>query len=93
MNWDHAVSWGRGVWVSVSDIGRAGWVGLAVIYKPIVLNSGPHSAQTLQQLLLLLLLLALRQNGTRDAITRAAGPSFCATRRRVSTRTLLLLSF
>ena len=24
MNWDHAVSWGRGVWVSVSDIGRVG---------------------------------------------------------------------
>ena len=24
MNWDHAVSWGRGVWVSVSDIG---WIG------------------------------------------------------------------
>ena len=22
--WDHAVSWGRGVWVSVSDIGRVG---------------------------------------------------------------------
>ena len=40
-----------------------------LLYKPIVLNSGPHSAQTLQQqlLLLLLLLLALRQNGTRDA--------------------------
>ena len=50
MNWDHAVSWGRGVWVSVSDIGRAGWVGLAVIYKPIILNSGPHSAQTLMHL-------------------------------------------
>ena len=33
--------------------------------KPIILNSEPHSAQTLQQLLLLLL--ALRQNGTRDA--------------------------
>ena len=68
MNWNHAVSWGWGVWVSVSDIGRvgSGWVGLAVIYKPIILNSGPHSAQTLQQLLLLLLL-ALRQNGTRDA--------------------------
>ena len=30
MNWDHAVSWGWGVWVSVSDIGRVGrWVGLA----------------------------------------------------------------
>ena len=43
---------------------------MAVIYKPIILNYGPHSAQTLQQqllLLLLLLLLALRQNGTRDA--------------------------
>ena len=26
MNWDHAVSWGRGVWVSVSDIGRVGSV-------------------------------------------------------------------
>ena len=39
-----------------------------LLYKPIILNSGPHSAQTLQQqLLLLLLLLALRQNGTRDA--------------------------
>ena len=24
MNWDHAASWGRGVWVSVSDIGRVG---------------------------------------------------------------------
>ena len=24
MNWDHAVSWGCGVWVSVSDIGRVG---------------------------------------------------------------------
>ena len=24
MNWDHAVSWSRGVWVSVSDIGRVG---------------------------------------------------------------------
>ena len=24
MIWDHAVSWGRGVWVSVSDIGRVG---------------------------------------------------------------------
>ena len=24
MNWDHAVSWGRGVWVSVRDIGRVG---------------------------------------------------------------------
>ena len=24
MNWDHAVSWGWGVWVSVSDIGRVG---------------------------------------------------------------------
>ena len=24
MNWDHAVSWGSGVWVSVSDIGRVG---------------------------------------------------------------------
>ena len=24
MNWDHAVSWGRRVWVSVSDIGRVG---------------------------------------------------------------------
>ena len=24
MNWDLAVSWGRGVWVSVSDIGRVG---------------------------------------------------------------------
>ena len=24
MNWDHAVSWVRGVWVSVSDIGRVG---------------------------------------------------------------------
>ena len=39
-----------------------------LLYKPIILNSGPHSAQTLQQqLLLLLLLLELRQNGTRDA--------------------------
>ena len=39
-----------------------------LLYKPIILNSEPHSAQTLQQqLLLLLLLLALRQNGTRDA--------------------------
>ena len=36
-----------------------------LLCKPIILNSGPHSAQTLQQLLLLLL--ALRQNGTRDA--------------------------
>ena len=36
-----------------------------LLYKPIILNSGPHSAQTLQQLLLLLL--ALRQDGTRDA--------------------------
>ena len=24
MNWDHAASWGRGVWLSVSDIGRVG---------------------------------------------------------------------
>ena len=24
MNWDHAASWGRGVWVGVSDIGRVG---------------------------------------------------------------------
>ena len=24
MNWDHAVSWGREVWVSVSDIARVG---------------------------------------------------------------------
>ena len=24
MNWDHTVSWGREVWVSVSDIGRVG---------------------------------------------------------------------
>ena len=24
MNWDHVVSWGRGFWVSVSDIGRVG---------------------------------------------------------------------
>ena len=24
MNWDHAVSWGRGVWVSVGNIGRVG---------------------------------------------------------------------
>ena len=24
MNWDHAVSWGRGVWVSVSDSVRVG---------------------------------------------------------------------
>ena len=38
-----------------------------LLYKPIILNSEPHSAQTLQQLLLLLLLLALRQNGTKDA--------------------------
>ena len=22
MNWDHAINWGRGVWVSVSDVGR-----------------------------------------------------------------------
>ena len=36
-----------------------------LLYKPIILNSGPHSAQTLQQLLLLLL--AMRQNGTKDA--------------------------
>ena len=45
MNWDHAVSWGWGVWVSVSDIGRvgSGWVGLVVIYKHIILNFGPHS--------------------------------------------------
>ena len=27
MNWDHAVSCGRGVWVSVSDIGRVGHTG------------------------------------------------------------------
>ena len=28
MNWDHAVGWDRGVWVSVSDIGRvgSGWI-------------------------------------------------------------------
>ena len=51
MNWDHAVSWGRGVWVSVSDIGRVG--------SGRILNSPPHSAQTL--------LLALRQNRPRDA--------------------------
>ena len=30
MNWDHAVSWGRGVWVSVSDIGRVGQPELVV---------------------------------------------------------------
>ena len=24
MNWDHAVSWGKGVWVSVSNIDRVG---------------------------------------------------------------------
>ena len=30
MNWDHAVSWGRGVWVSVSDIGRVGQTELVV---------------------------------------------------------------
>ena len=24
MHWDHAASWGRGVWVSVSDNGRVG---------------------------------------------------------------------
>ena len=24
LTWDHAASWGRGVWVSVSDIGRVG---------------------------------------------------------------------
>ena len=27
MNWDHAVSWGKGVWVSVSDVGRVGHTG------------------------------------------------------------------
>ena len=27
MNWDHAVSWGREAWVSVSDIGRVGHTG------------------------------------------------------------------
>ena len=30
MNWDHTVSWGRGVWVSVSDIGRVGQPELVV---------------------------------------------------------------
>ena len=30
MNWDHAASWGRGVWVSVSDIGRVGQTELVV---------------------------------------------------------------
>ena len=30
MNWNHAVSWGRGVWVSVSDIGRVGQPELVV---------------------------------------------------------------
>ena len=44
MKWDHAVSWSRGVWVSVSDIGRVGsgwplgrvgrWVGLANLPAP-----------------------------------------------------------
>ena len=61
MSWDHAVSWGWGFGLALAIL-----VGLAVMYKPIILNSGPHSAQTLQQLLLLLLL-ALRQSGIRDA--------------------------
>ena len=30
MNWDHAVSWGRGVWIRVSDIGRVGQTELVV---------------------------------------------------------------
>ena len=30
MNYDHAVSWGRGVWVSVSDINRVGQLELVV---------------------------------------------------------------
>ena len=30
MNWDHAVSWGREVWVSVSDIGGVGQPELVV---------------------------------------------------------------
>ena len=30
MNWDHAVRWGSGVWVSVSDIGRVGQPELVV---------------------------------------------------------------
>ena len=57
MNWDHAVNWGRGVWVSVSDIGRVG--------SGLILNSPPYSARTL--------LLALRQNRPRDAQKKQKG--------------------
>ena len=53
-----------------------------LLYKPIILNSEPHSAQTLQQqLLLLLLLLALRQNGTRD--THKINPHGTMTKRQL----------
>ena len=42
MNWDHAVSWGRGVWVSVSDIGRVGW-GWPTGIEPQVYSREPYT--------------------------------------------------
>ena len=33
--WDHAVSWGGGIWVSVSDIGRVGKKIMVLIRIPI----------------------------------------------------------
>ena len=40
MNWDHAVNWGRGVWVSVSDIGRVGQPDMKEKQKTSVLLIG-----------------------------------------------------
>ena len=34
MNWDHGISWGSGVWVSVSDIGRVGHTGSGGVGPP-----------------------------------------------------------
>ena len=56
-----------------------------LLYKPIILNSEPHSAQTLQQQLLLLLLLALRQHRTRDA--HKISPHGTMTKRQLGTGT------
>ena len=63
MNWDHAVSWGWGVWVSVSDIGRvgSGWplgrVGQPVLQLALRQNRtrdahkiSPHGTMTKRQL-------------------------------------------
>ena len=53
MNWDHAVSWGRRVWVSVSDIGRVehtgsgGWpTGIEKTQKTSVLLFGLGGSST-----------------------------------------------